>query len=260
VTRRLVALALPIATLSCSLVVSTSGLEGASTPAATDREAGAADESGTAEAATPPDGGGDSSLEAGACADPALIVCERFDTATALARYPATTDAPTTVTSDDAVVFSAPRSAKFTIQPSGNGSPDATIRMASSVPAAHYVFEGYLHIERVEPQGVARLLAVGTGTGSTVYLEQSGRVMESSTLLAQLAPVPSSTWLLVRVEVRSDAPRSVSVTVGTNTTGVLPLGSTGKASEVLLDLGVSEAASPSIGWIVRWDDVSVRAL
>lgn len=253
-------LALPLAVASCSLLVDTAGLVGE--PAGGSAESGggdggdgAGDGGGGGEAGTA-DGPGSSD----ACSDPAIVLCERFDTPQALGRYPSTTDPSTSVASDPDAFLSAPRSAKFTIEPSNNGSPDATIQLTTSVTVPRFVLEASVFIERGEPGGDARLLSVKAGTGGSLRLTRSGTLTESSDLRAQLVALPFGQWLRVRLEMRTDAPRTMTLTVGEATSGQLPLLTTGAAGPVVVDLGVSDASSPTQGWVVRWDDVSIKRL
>lgn len=247
-------IAASLALASCALLVDTDGLEGRATGGGGAGEGGTVVEGGA-------EGGGqvDGASPTDPCGDPALVLCEKFDTPAALSRYPSVTDPSTSIASDDVAFLSAPRSAKFTINPGNNGSPDATIELVTTASVAAFVFEGYVNMDHGEPQGVARLLKV-MGSGVSLVLEQSGKVLEGTDVRAQLAPAPFGAWVRVRVEVRTEAPRRAIVTVGEATTGEILLTSTGSPDRVTVELGVSNASSPTRGWLVRWDDVTIKRL
>lgn len=245
---------LPLAMASCSVLVDTTGL------------AGGANGSGGGGGS---DAGGDAALDASSvdgaagadpCADPAVVLCERFDTVTAISRYPKETDDSTSIGSDDALFFSSPRSAVFAITPGSNGSPDAALSATTSQTLSHFAVEGRVNIERGEPGEDGQLLDVKLGAHD-LYLKASGIVSEDSATRTTFAPIARGRWVLVRLEVDvTGGAVAASVSVDGAPARALALSGAYSANTVSVKLGISEAFSPTAGWRVHWDDVIVRRL
>ena len=255
------ALAVAVAfTASCSLLVDTDGLGGARS----EDDAGSIDGAAGASDAAAPDGSTDAGSDADAGAarvDPCTdgpVHCETFDEGAPLSRYEIDDDPETSISIDDALSFSPTRSAKFEIEPSANGSPDATIELTTS-PILDVSLEGKVHIERFEPGAVGRLLFIALGD-ATMYLERSGALVTSG-LSSSVGEIPAGRWLTIRVELRrSTSPQTLTVTVEGAGAQRLVVIVPNTPSRLFVRLGISEAPSPTTGWVVRWDDIVIRHL
>jgi hypothetical protein len=240
---------------SCTLFIDTSGFVGSSDAVDASDGATSADVSSADDA--PRDV---SPFEL--CKDPSFIVCETFDGPVAVDRYPRVTDPSTNVTFDNVGFFSPPGSVRFRIEPSGNTSPDAVLRMEPGVTVADFGIDAELFIESSEPGGVARLLYISNENTKSLIVEQSGAVVESGETRAQLGAIPLGRWLAVHIEIRtSKLPATASIKIGDATTNTISLHeSWTEPGKPVFRFGVSEASSPTKGWLVRWDDVVIRKL
>ena len=246
-------LALPIGVASCTLLVDTSGLSTSDTSVEAGVDGAPAIEGGI-DSSAPLDGATDP------CADPTVVLCERFNDEASISRYPAVTDPTTTISLDKISFFSPPGSAKFLITPSTNTSPDTTLALKTDVSLARFAVEARVRIDRNEPGQGAQLLNLTTGPRILV-VDHSGEIRDGATLIATVPSPPSNEWVRLRVEVRTDTPtKSVVVTLGSTTTDTLPISANWAAGPVQVQLGVSEANSPTTGWLVRWDDVILQRL
>lgn len=211
----------------------------------------------------PPDG----SVADGSSSDPcgpSPLFCETFDKdADPLARFMLDTDPTTEVTLDRAKSLSAPRSAKFVINPGGNASPDATL--AYRIEGANkpdFVFEGSFFIERQENL-FARLLRITIDNGRAILLERTGAFKIDDNQLANVGRLPSNAWVHLRLEVH---PTTMTLSLetpdgsGNVTSGPVNVAPAWSSGSILFRLGISEANSPNVGWIVYWDNIVVRAL
>lgn len=255
-----VALAVAATTLAaCTLLVDLDGLA--------DPKAGAALDGGAEGGAADAGADGDASADAGPsnpCTLPNVLYCTRFDDPTALGAFRRETDPTTRIEVQPSVFFSAPASATFTIESSGNTSADATLGITVGSDIEHVSFRGRVRIEqRVPVEG--RLLAMRVGGGSTILLQHDGDVHESGVAkLGTVPAVPSDQWVEVRMELDASAstPR-VTVTIGDATPTQFAIG-TGAwtRGEVTAVFGISETSTPtpSSSWLVRWDDVVIQKL
>lgn len=240
--------ALLSALLGCSLAYDLSGLAG-----------GRADGGdASVEAASVDAGQADAPSVNARCAN--TVLCQTFDDPV-LGLLETTTDPSTRVELDDKVFRTPPRSARFTIEPStSDTSPDATLRLRASSALDAFVLTAELNIERTEPMGAGQLLKLTTGD-LLLVLRVNGTLLESSVTVASLGPLPTAAWLPVRIEVRTNTqPATAIVSIGAKSSGTIQLAAKSVASPANVELGVSEANSPTAGWVVRWDEVIVRPL
>lgn len=235
---------------SCTLLVSTSDLSGgdAGAPVAFDAGADVSSDSGSTT-----DAGN------GPCSAAGVVFCETFDRADATKTYVNTTDPETSIATDDVMFSSPPRSAKFVITASNNGSPDATLELRPPGSLSDFAFEAKLHIEKNEPGGVGRLLYIKPSGGEEIIVEQSGTVKSGATT-SNIGAFAIGKWLSFRLEVRATTQPSKAAIEIDGQRSEVNLASAWVVAPLLVRIGVSEAFSPKNGWIVRWDDVVVRTL
>ncbi len=234
----------------CSLLVDTDAFSGGG--------------GGYADAATPPReasastdaGAPESGVRPGPCSG-TFVHCETFDTADSLKRYGADLDSTTSIDVDDVLTLSPPRSAKFVIAPSNNTSPDATLMFTTATPLEKFVFEGNVHIEREEPDEPARLLRVEAAGGPFLNLSRAGGLSDGTQTVGNVGPFPVGRWVRIRFEV---TPPTATITVEGADPGAATFTVDWETRPVSVKFGVSEANSPTTGWIVRWDDLVLRAL
>jgi hypothetical protein len=197
------------------------------------------------------------------CAEPSIVVCETFDDEAAVARYATSTDESTTVTSSAAMSASAPRSALFTIEPSSSTSPDATLTIRPTGALTDFAVQGVFYIARREPGKEARLLNVSplgdAGVGEPIHLQQSGQVRNADAV-TNVGEFAGGRWVSIRLEVRSSVQPAEARLAVDGVEALLALPAGWKPSEIFVRLGVSEANSPTTGWLVYWDDIVIRRL
>lgn len=236
----------------CTLLVGTGDLAEPGSADATVPEASSSDATGSADA------------EAGAPVDPCAapnVLCETFDGIDPLAAYDIDKDPSGSVAIDDAISLSPPRSARFTIEPSGALSADAAVTMLTNGAVEDFVFEGGVHIERKEPNESADLLVLGKSKTERLVLDQLGALSLDGEQLGTVAPVPLGRWIPVRIEARVRvAPASVIVSVDGKEPVTITLPAPWAAASAFARLGVLDAKAPTTGWIVRWDDIVIRKL
>jgi hypothetical protein len=250
--------AIAAALAACSALVDTDGLTGgvradASSDEAVDVVPETSTGDGPTQDATPED----------PCLDQTLPFCERFDTAAALLRFGSDTDPPDTrIEVDTSAFVSAPGSAKFEIDPTMNGSPDATLGFSTSATLARLAFEAWVRIERSEPGERGRLLSMNVASQGNVIIERSGAFSLDGAPLGTIAEPAADQWFRLRVEIRTDVvPAELIVTRGDARSAVVRLADTAwTPGKVSAQFGISEASSPNVGWLVRWDDVRVLKL
>jgi len=238
----------------CSLLVDTDGL---STSAASPADGGFVDSDAENQAdATKADANDGAPAPTNRCA--ASIHCETFDEGDPLSRHTKSIDSSTIVTIDDTRSVSAPRSARFVINPSGNGSPDATLTFHTDAAVASFVFEGTIYIEREEPSLVGRILRLGNTTNPAITLDRSGTVrLEGTGVLGTVSTMPSGQWVTLRLELR---PNALTVTVNGTGPAAFAFPITWAKESLTVRFGISEASSPTTGWVVNWDNLVVREL
>lgn len=250
---------------ACSLLVDTDDLSTGRADASAS-EAGGPTEAGTSDAS---EAGSDADADAAVsdpCAAAGVVFCSRFDGPASLDELTVTTDPETRVEHDTTVFFSPPGSARFTIDPSTNNSADATLKRFAGNSVAHAVFSGVLRFDRSEAVN-ARLVAIAVGDESSFLIDRNGGnivLRENGVGTLGTVPVPSDgTWFRVELDLDGAAtPPQITLKVGT----AAPV--TGRASagswapgRVFVEFGVSETNTPaSKGWLVHWDDVSIRKL
>jgi hypothetical protein len=253
--RALFAASAVLLSASCSLFIDTTGFVEPGDPDSSD---GATNVDG----ASPIEAASDVALNE-RCKDPSVIVCETFDGPAAVEKYPRTTDPSTSVTFDTTGFLSPPGSSRFLIQAStSNTSPDAVLRIEPDVVVADFAIDAGLFIEYAEPGGAARLVYLSNANSKSLIVEQSGAVIESGEMRAQLGAIPTGRWLSVKIEIRTSKPPATgSIRIGDATTNTMTLHETWTdPGKPIFRFGVSEANSPTRGWLVRWDDVVIRRL
>lgn len=249
-------LALPLG--ACQLLVETDGLAGS---AQARSDAGGTPSDGPASADGPV------LVDGPSAADPCAngpVHCETFDEGDPLQRNSVDKDDTTKVSIDDKVSVSQPRSARFEITPSSaNGSPDATLQFTTDKSVSSFVFEGKVLIDREEVGKAGRLLRLAAPPEDVsinpLMLEQSGNIKDGTNagVLANLGSIPLNRWLAVRVEMR---PEKAIVTVEGASPGTAEIARTWAPNKVMVRFGISEADSPTTGWLVHWDNLVVREL
>lgn len=240
---------------SCSLLVDTAGLSGAADRADADAAPRPAGDAGDAmaDAAPAPD----------PCIDKTLAFCETFDGQGALGRFGKDTDPTTSITVDGPPFVTAPSSARFEILPDlANTSPDATLQLTTASTLANAAVDAWVLIERGEPAQVARLFLVSVGNQENVFVHRDGTIHTPSGKIGSVAAPPTGRWFRVHVELRTGVvPPTVLVELDGARSKAISVGNVAwKPGPVLVRFGISEANSPTVGWLVHWDDVVVKSL
>jgi hypothetical protein len=242
--------------LSCSLLVDTGELSGKPDAPTFGAEAGA-----EAAADAEPEAGTALNLP-NPCADTTLVFCESFDSPAALSRFGKDTDPTTNISVDGPASASAPRSARFEILPDTNTSPDATLQFTTTASLSHVAVDGWVLIERSEPAQVGRLFLVNIGAQTNIIVERSGDILDGSKQIGTVAAPPTGRWFRLHVEANGDVvPPTVVVELDGIPSKTITVGSAAwKPGPVMVRFGISEANSPTTGWLVRWDDIRVKSL
>ena len=239
---------------ACTLLVGTSGLSGE------DAGVPAAGADARAETSTSVDGAADAPASV-TCGDPSFVICETFDTPGSTDRYPRDLDDTTSIDPDDTRSVSPPGSARFTIQAStSNQSPDATLAFKTSIDLSDFAVEGKVFVAKSEPGQNARLLRiVSVGVGEPMMVNRSGDVVHGNAITGG-GVVPFDKWVRIRVEIRSSMqPAQATIEIdGVRRSISLQGGWT--PGLVTASFGISEANSPTTGWLVNWDDVVIQKL
>lgn len=243
------------ALVSCTLLVDLDGLVQMTPAGPTD----ASPEVGSAEA------GADSRTDAplaDPCAVSGLLYCTRFDDSRSLDAFRRTTDPTTRVEVLTSSFFSPPSAAAFTIDPSGNGSADATLALTVGTDVSRAVLRAKVRIDKREAVD-GRLVAMRLGNSGTILLDHGGEIRESGAAKLGMAPaLPDAQWVEFRLELDGTVvPPRVRVTVGNAALTEVSVGSGAwSPGEVTVVFGISETSTPSSGWLVRWDDVVIQRL
>jgi len=251
-------LAVLLVAAGCSLLVDTSDLDVESSSSSSSSSAGGQGEGG------PPNGGGsDGSTSDGPIGTTTneicknTVHCETFEEGDPLSRMSADTDDVTKITIDSTKSLSPTHAARFEIEPSNNGSPDATLQFRTK-NIANFVFEGSIFIEREQPNQPGRIFRINNEiAGLPLDLTHNGRLTLDDNLIAELGVIPRGRWVRLKVEVKGRT-LIVSYDNGAKSTGPLSLSNPLDSAPLTVRFGISEANSPNIGWIVYWDDLTVR--
>lgn len=190
-----------------------------------------------------------------------VVLCEKFDSTNATDVYEKTLDPNTRIDTDDSAFLSAPRSARFTIDPSTSiGSADATLNMHPTAALADFSIEGRVFIEKREPNEDGRLFWVNGATGGEALFINASGAVKNGTSAVNVGMFASGKWIHLRVEIHAGAaPAQATIEVdGTKFPYTLTLG--WPAGAISIRLGISETDVPTTGWLVRWDDVVVKKL
>jgi hypothetical protein len=245
------------AVVSCSLLVDTAGLSGTADRADADSDA----------PLQPVADGGDAKTDAAPapdpCTDTTLAFCETFDGKGALARFGKDTDPTTSIAIDGPPFVTAPASARFEILPdTGNGSPDATLQFTTASSLARAAVDAWVLIERSEPMQAARLFYMSIANQEAVFIERDGTIHISAGEIGAVAAPPSGKWFKLHVELRTDVtPPTIVVELDGVRTKAISVGNVGwNPGSLFVRFGISEANSPTTGWLVHWDDLVVRSL
>ena len=197
------------------------------------------------------------------CADTTLAFCETFDDQGALARFAQDTDTTTSIAIDGPPFVTGPASARFEIlADTNNESPDATLQFTTASTLARAAVDAWVLIERSEPMLAARLFLVNVGNQENVFVQRNGSIRTNSGEIGAVAAPPTGRWFRIHVEARADVvPPTILVELDGARSGAIPVGNVAwKPGPALVRFGISEANSPTTGWLVRWDDVVVKSL